>query len=51
MCLNSLYILWNCSMNVFSYMDIIYGDGHPSVFINLINSESDYKIFVWGIVE
>ena len=38
-------------MNVFSYMDIIYGDGKHGVFIDLINSDSDYKMFIWGIME
>ena len=38
-------------MFVFSYMDRIYGDGAPSVFIKLINSDSELKMLVWGIME
>ena len=38
-------------MSVFSYMDVIYGDGKRSVFITLINLNGGFKMFIWGIVE
>lgn len=50
-CLNSFYVLWNTSMFMFAYLDYQYGNGKSSVFIALINSDSVYKTFFWGLIE
>lgn len=47
--LNSLYILWNSSMIVFTYLDENYEKESP--FIHLIHDSSVMKSFSWGLVE
>ena len=49
--LNSLSILYEASMYVFDYMDEKWGDGQTGPFIQLINSDSDFKMFIWGLTE
>ena len=38
-------------MFMFAYLDYQYGNGHSSVFIKLINLDSVYKTFLWGLTE